>query len=384
VCVTTTETNQAHAPSHCENCATLLQGQFCHQCGQSVHNPLRNFGHAIEEFFETFWHLDGRVFHTLRDLMIPPGLVANRYLTGHRISYVAPLRLFVVMSVLAFVVTQITYQVIGHATAGNTSNQTSNDGISSATTIAEVAQRRDQVLKGLYEGRDRLTGPAAIGRAGFDAGIAAAKQEANDRTAALREAQGLSPPAPTRADNERLSDWDAQKNPINIAWLPDFANHWLTAQADQVVHNLARIKKTPDLFVHAYLGAIPKALFVLVPLFAALLKLAYIRSDRLYLEHLVVALYSHSWLLLILLLYSLLSLLNNWLGPHFAWVATGIGWVHAVLLCSMPVYLLVMQKRVYAQGWFKTLFKYFVLGNIYFSMVFVAALVLVAYSVIHA
>ena len=31
----------------------------------------------------------------------------------------------------------------------------------------------------------------------------------------------------------------------------------------------------------------------------------------------------------------------------------------------MPVYLLLMQKRVYAQGWPMTLLKYFVLGTCY-------------------
>ena len=31
----------------------------------------------------------------------------------------------------------------------------------------------------------------------------------------------------------------------------------------------------------------------------------------------------------------------------------------------MPVYLLLMQKRVYPQGWLMTLLKYFVLGTCY-------------------
>jgi hypothetical protein len=373
-------------PSHCENCATPLQGEFCHQCGQSVHNPLRDARHAFEEFFESFWHLDGRVFRTLRDLLIPPGLVANRYLAGHRINYVAPLRMFVVMSLLAVVVTQVVSQFSSFEPIGG---GTSNNSINSATTIAEVEQQRDRTLQDLRKASDDMTGPAAVGRAGIDEGIATVNQAADARIAALRDAQakGLPPPAPTTTNHlkiDKTNDWDPQKNPVNILWLPGYANHWLTAQTDRAVHNVPRIRQDPGLLWHAFLGAIPKALFVLVPLFAVLLKLAYIRSGRLYLEHLVVALYSHSWLLLILLVYSLLGLLSEWLSPHIAWVATGIGWVHALLLCSMPVYLLVMQKRVYAQGWIKTLLKYFVLGGFYASMVLVAALVLLVYSVIYA
>lgn len=40
----------------------------------------------------------------------------------------------------------------------------------------------------------------------------------------------------------------------------------------------------------------PTALFILMPVFALLLKLAYLGSGRLSLEHLVVALYSHAFL----------------------------------------------------------------------------------------
>ena len=98
-----TPSHDAVHASACENCQTPLQGGFCHVCGQNAHNPLRSFGHAVEEVFESFWHLDGRIFRTLRTLL-SPGKLANAYLAGHRAPYVAPLRLFVILSVLTFFV----------------------------------------------------------------------------------------------------------------------------------------------------------------------------------------------------------------------------------------------------------------------------------------
>ncbi|HEY5780705.1 MAG TPA: DUF3667 domain-containing protein, partial [Lysobacter sp.] len=92
-------------PTHCENCHEPLHGQYCYACGQSVLNPVRHASHALEEVFESFWHLDGRIFRTLRDL-IAPGRVALNYLAGHRARYVAPLRLFVILSVVTFFVAQ--------------------------------------------------------------------------------------------------------------------------------------------------------------------------------------------------------------------------------------------------------------------------------------
>lgn len=378
----------SHTPANCENCATPLQGKYCHACGQSIHNPLRNFWHALEELIESFWHLDGRVFRTLRDLLVPPGLVANRYLAGHRVDYVAPLRLFVVMSLLAVVVAHFAMAASDNHDAVKVNGvpvQTVGS-INAAMTVAEAEQRRDRALKSLQEARAGMTGPAAGGRKGIDAGIEAINDAAEDRIDDLREAMasGKPPPPPGQQGMSDAIDWDAQKNPIRIGWLPDFANRWLTAEAAQGKRNLSRIQQNPELFTRAFFGAMPKALFVLVPLFALLLKLAYLRSGRQYLEHLVVALYSHSWLLLDLLAIGVLNLLGDWLKPHAEWAAIGLGWLSALLWWAMPVYLLLMQKRVYGQGWGKTLLKYLALGSIYLFLVAIAALALVVYSVVHA
>ena len=89
--------NEGHAahdahPSHCENCGAPLQGEYCHACGQSVHNPIRHAAHAVEELFEAFWHLDGRIFRTLRDLL-HPGRVALNYLAEQSLVVGSQLRL---------------------------------------------------------------------------------------------------------------------------------------------------------------------------------------------------------------------------------------------------------------------------------------------------
>jgi hypothetical protein len=40
----------------------------------------------------------------------------------------------------------------------------------------------------------------------------------------------------------------------------------------------------------------------------------------------------------------------------------------------MPIYLFLMQKRVYGQGWWMTLFKYGLIGTIYLFMITFALL----------
>jgi hypothetical protein len=139
---------------------------------------------------------------------------------------------------------------------------------------------------------------------------------------------------------------------------------WWSRRVERMEANAAAIERDPDTMIRLFLGALPGALFLLVPLFALLLKLVHVRSGRGYLEHLVVALYSHAFMLAALLLVFLLigarglSAAPLWQGM-LALAST------ALLLIGIPLYLLLMQKRVYAQGWFRTLAKYGVLGVCY-------------------
>ena len=59
---------------------------------------------------------------------------------------------------------------------------------------------------------------------------------------------------------------------------------------------------------------------------------------------------------------------ENFEAPNHSALASGFGWIEGLLILWMPIYLLIMQKRVYAQGWPMTLLKYFVLGTCYMTL----------------
>ena len=88
----------------CANCATLLQGHWCHHCGQAGEDFHRSSLKLLVEVFEGLFHLDGRLWRTLPDLMLRPGRVTRAYLDGHRAPQIPPLRLFLVVLLLVFVV----------------------------------------------------------------------------------------------------------------------------------------------------------------------------------------------------------------------------------------------------------------------------------------
>lgn len=288
------------ATAKCQNCGTELLGPHCYKCGQPVNGLVRHFTSIVGDFFDSVFDLDTRVFRTIGPLFAKPGFLTREYFAGHRVRYVSPVRLFFFLSILAFFVAQLTFHVGGDD--------------------------------------DRGTGQATAQDAGGDGD------------------------APTVSFNG--TDWDPKTNPIEFGWLPAFANDWVNGQIGKGVENAAELQSDPERFKNAVLGALPSTLFVLLPIFALMLKLLYFFKRRLYMEHLIVALHSHAFLCLALLLLLGASALGNAVPA----LATACGWVQALLFVWMPLYLLLMQKRVYGQGWILTLLKYMVLGIAYFFL----------------
>lgn len=84
----------------CANCQATLAGHYCHQCGQPDREVVRFFGSLTRDFLAEVFSLDSRAARTLAALCTRPGFLTNAYLSGRRYRYVAPLRLFLLTSLL--------------------------------------------------------------------------------------------------------------------------------------------------------------------------------------------------------------------------------------------------------------------------------------------
>ncbi|MDE2408298.1 MAG: DUF3667 domain-containing protein [Xanthomonadaceae bacterium] len=350
----------------CRNCGVALQGPHCHACGQPVKGLMRPLGSVFGDLLDSVFDFDARIVRTLKPLFLRPGFLSLEYFAGRQVRYVTPFRLFFFLAVLAFFVARMTTQVEIAGQLGGPQTAFAN-----ATTVAAVMQARDAQLAQMAQARREMLGtPAAAGAVGLDVGEQRIREAADAR---IRELQGHAA-APVARQGLVIDgqQWDAKNHPIAIGWLPAFANHWLNAQAQRGSDNVARLKQDPEAFKDAVLSVIPTTLFVLVPVFALMLKVAYLFQRRLYMAHLVVALHSHAFLCLALLLVLLAHLPANTFAPEGTWLNTVFDWVAALLLLWMPAYLLLMQKRVYAQGWPMTLLKFGVLGLLYSMLLGVA------------
>ncbi|GAB2536837.1 DUF3667 domain-containing protein [Rhodanobacter koreensis] len=394
---------------HCANCGASMQGEFCHECGQSIHSVLKPMHGMIEETVETVLHIDGRIVHTLPPLLTKPGFLTQEYFSGRRVRYIAPFRLMFVLCLLSFFVfhlaiDQISDKVGAH---GFPLVNVNNAAIEHATTPAKVRKALQEQLDGLQSARATgVLSPTMLDQTNVAARDL--RQKASRRLVELGaspiSAASIAAPLPAVVakplDNVEAtaapSD-DAHKpvrqesSPVRIAWLPDVANARLTELGKHVQDNMRALRGNDPAarqdalqrMIGGVFSALPPTMFVLIPVFAILLKLFYVFRRRLYMEHLIVALHSHAFMFLSLLLITLTGMLSTWLRPHAAWTGYALGWIQALLMLWVPTYLLIMQKRVYRQGWPMTVLKFWFVGWCYFWLLMFALVVAGALGMAH-
>ncbi len=91
----------------CLNCGSNQIGNYCQTCGQKVYSTKISLKIFLADAFESIFSLDNKLFKTLKDLFIYPGKVTSKYISGERIRYVYPVKLYIWISVLYFLIVTV-------------------------------------------------------------------------------------------------------------------------------------------------------------------------------------------------------------------------------------------------------------------------------------
>lgn len=386
----------------CLNCGCALPGDYCPACGQRA-EPLRQpIWTFLRGAFVEYVGLDGRVWPSLWSLVARPGRLTQAYLLGQRARYVRPLRLYLSSTLLFFVLLSL-IDPASKAAGGLGDLGTSTDTVTVRAHLLET----DSIMRALPEEFERTRArhdSLRLAIASFQGatGTAADSTEAWRLAAAVLSDSAVSGVGQNesivemlddRLDDlgdpdstefiERMSRLRAERavllelDPDSLI-LPDDIHGPLRAMLGQSRSNFngpdwlirspvarrARAARTPAEvqaaladFLRAVIGQVPVVMFVLLPVFALILKAVYIRRRWYYTEHLVFALHVHAYVFVV---FAATVAVVAWSGSE-SWA----GWVGTGLLVSIPVYQLIALKRVYGQGWIKTFVKQTVINSVY-------------------
>jgi hypothetical protein len=351
----------------CRNCGTVLQGPFCHHCGQPDRNFMRFFPVLMREFLEEFMDLDSRFMRTMKPLMFKPGRLTRDYLEGRRFRYTPPLRLYLFASI-AFFLLAATLSANAVRIGVNADGASGEPNISISSGAGQhplTPAQQEQIEQTLAE-----------------AGIEDPKGFMEGYTAGWEKGQDSDEGADTfTADQIQIGGepWNRETNPLVIPFMPEFVNEWVNDEIEESPKKAKRINENPNLIIDQIFDILPGTMFVLLPVVALLFKFWYLFARRFYIEHLIYALHTHAFLFVSLILILLLAQIrgSGWAGQD-EWVENAATWMIILVSVWIPLYMLISLRHVYQQGWLLTLGKFFAIGLSYISLLtFVSSVVAV-------
>ena len=337
------------APSHsdtpedqCENCGALLHGPYCHQCGQKSADRIVPVWHMINEALEAVFELDLRVFRTFPTFFFLPGRLTKEYINGRRKRYIRPFRLFLFSTFLLFAALALT-------TTGNFGVVFNPQGLA----------RFDPPDTDL-----RIGGSS-------DTTVVEDRASSGSNSSENERSSTFAPPEERKRRAERIrSDTSVFQVDLDLYDDPE-ANDRLETL---LRYKVAEAVENPWNAVNSMIDRGPYLMFLMLPIFAFLLKLFYIRNSRFYVEHLIFSFHIHAFAFFVFTIGLLLAQADS------AWLSTAAAWIEATPL----LYLVLALSHVYDQGLIKSTIKaaflLFIYGLIlligFLGLLFVAVLLM--------
>jgi hypothetical protein len=321
-------TKKSHLNEFCLNCGTKLVGDYCHKCGQKDIPRRQVIGDLVSNFIEAFTNFDGKFLRTTKHLFLRPGFLAVEYNKGKRETYFHPVRMYTFTSFLFFLLFVLL-------------PDSDNEAVSAGLTKQDKEDLKEIGLDSTLNYNDSL----------FKAH--------NSKDFVKRSNDGVSYQL-DETPYKSIAEYDSAQNA-----LPELQRDgwWKRLKTERTIKLTEKYKNDTkgltENFSSFFVNNFSTALFFLMPFFALLLKLLYVRRDYFYSEHLVFTIYYYNFFYLSGALMMIFNIIP-WLGS----VSVFIGiWVF--------FYLLVAMKKMYGQSWRKTIAKFFVFNFLFWTLVLV-------------
>ncbi len=339
----------------CLNCGAIVQGRFCHVCGQENKEPKESFWHLVTHFTYDITHFDGKFFSTLRYLLFRPGFLSDEYLRGRRADYLHPIRMYVFTSAFFFLI---------FFTFNKESEEKENEIATkptAASLIKQLENDRNALTAGLTDSMpvfSRKMIQMSIASKDSDLALIRKDTTAKDKLRTLKKE-----PAIIIFDNGRdslytsLNSYDSIQNTLPPAERDNFIMRKFVIQYIHLKQKYNRDSKGAwaailEKFKHYF----PQMLFVSLPLFALFLQMLYARrKNYYYVNHVIFTIHLYCGTFIIILLgWGFVSLLKAMSSAHFA-----VGWLNNLFVLAGFYFWYKSMRNFYEQRRGKTILKYF-------------------------
>ena len=317
---------------HCLNCKHPLKEEdnFCPNCGQENKPTKIYFKHLLLDFFGDYFTFDSKLIRSLKPLLFQPGKMTKEYLNGKRVSFIPPLRMFIFLSIIFLLILSYDPIIQNFGTdSGEIVDALAEEPVpAAADTIATdtIKSEKDSVDDVLNKRLEILSDTSLVKGSKFAVTL--------DEEYSISRFKELADKYPPEVVADSLNDDGGNFTKLIIK------------QSVKIYKGEGR-----DL-VRFIMGNGTLILLMLIPIFALILKLLYVRRNEYYSTHFIFSLHFHSFALILLIILQVLHLIFE---IYPSWV----------LYIVLPVYALIALRKVYEQSWGKSILKEILLAFTY-------------------
>jgi len=299
--------------------------------------------------------INRRLPYTLFLLFFRPGFLTMEHVNGRIVRYVRPFKMYLVSSVIFFLLLSLFSVRALEESLG----RGDVEGSAEVVPGAELAA----IDSALAE----ITGIAA------DPATPVATRRVLERTRRTLERQRIAALVTTTNEGGDGPASTSVRHPGRTTTVAEYFDLPTDTAAISVTTGYAAVdgilrrriaelvqltpRQAAERLVGDFLGYIPTVMFILLPVFALVLKLLYLRRRRFYAEHFVFLLHVHAFVYLI---FTVMLLMRGFLTLPWGLVLAFFAWT--------AMYIYLAMRRVYGQGRVVTFAKYWLLGLSYIAI----------------
>lgn len=236
-------------PTHCPSCLANANGYYCATCGETLRPHLPSAAEFVHEFIGHYVALEGKLLTTLKLLLFRPGRLTIDYLAGRRLPTIAPLRLYLTLSLIMFALIKWCGVELPQLQLNNASY-----GVGYSHIVANPDKPGQTGVANVY----------------------------------VKVTEDLEDPSDDVAVRDQIRTALVTLGMVNKTWMQN-VQAFMAEPAPQQGRTLN----------HGFLANLPYMLIAALPLFALYLKLLYRGTGRVYGEHLVFALHANAFAFLL-------------------------------------------------------------------------------------
>ncbi len=367
----------------CLNCSAVVEGRFCHICGQENIEPREGFWNMLTHLVFDLFHFDGKFFSTLNYLLFKPGYLSKEHLKGRRASYLHPIRMYVFTSAFFFLIYFNFFKnTEGFIKINQTSTRTVAGDIAELDTKKSKLQKSKTVLDKLFSKQQSDSLQAMINQIDNDLLILQRDSTMKGKVKSLKENEQRT--TIINGDTLRaktLTEYDSIQNALPQVQRKGYIDNKIKRQwyylNEKYDGNYVEIKNA---VVEKFLHSIPSLLFISLPLFAFVLFLLYNRRNTyFYSDHLVYTL--HLYCAFFIFIFSSLVI-----SAAIALISKPVSeWVSGIIALVLVFYWYKSIRNFYEQSRTKTILKFLLLlfVNLFLLMLLFVGFILFSAMTIH-